>query len=577
MSALLVSQLNNKHKGSRSFCLNCFNGFNTIDALIKHTEYCNRNDCIKINMPPKGSYLYFKNFVHSEKAPFAIYADFESLIKPLQSCEPNPNQSYTNKYQLHKPISFCYYIKSFNESVYESKIESYIQEKEEDPDAMLTFIERLEKDVKKIANLENKNMIFTEEDKQKFINASDCWICGEHLGNDRVTDHCHYTGLYRGAAHNSCNLKYRKPNNISVFFHNLAGYDSHLFIKKLGFTEGDIDCIPNNEEKYISFSKTIKAGKYTNKKGEEKDKFFKIVFKDSLKFMSSSLDVLVSNTPKDNFKNIDNYYPPEQARLLKQKGFYPYEYMDSVEKFKEDKPPPQKAFFSKLTGKGISNKNYSHVLNVWNSFNMETMKDYHKLYNDSDALLLADVFENFRDICLKIYGLDPVYYYTAPGLAWDACLKMTDVNLELLNDVDMLLMIEKGIRGGISIISNRYGEANNKYMKCFNKNKLSKFLMYLDANNLYGCAMSEKLPTHGFKWLTSGEMEKLFNNQIVQVWERIPCILEVDLEYPKELHDLHNDYPLCPERVKCDKGVEKLIPNLRDKTKYVIHYKNLMQ
>ena len=251
--------------------------------------------------------------------------------------------------------------------------------------------------------------------------------------------------------------------------------------------------------------------------------------------------------------------------------------MDSVEKFKEDKPPPQKAFFSKLTGKGISNKNYSHVLNVWNSFNMETMKDYHKLYNDSDALLLADVFENFRDICLKIYGLDPVYYYTAPGLAWDACLKMTGINLELLNDVDMLLMFEKGIRGGISIISNRYGEANNKYMKCFNKNKLLKFLMYLDANNLYGCAMSEKLPTHGFKWLTSGEMEKLFDNQIVQVWEKIPCILEVDLEYPKELHDLHNDYPLCPERVKCDKGVEKLIPNLRDKTKYVIHYKNLMQ
>ena len=114
---------------------------------------------------------------------------------------------------------------------------------------------------------------------------------------------------------------------------------------------------------------------------------------------------------------------------------------------------------------------------------METMKDYHELYNDSDVLLLADVFENFRDICLKIYGLDPVHYYTAPGLAWDACLKMTGINLELLSDPDMLLMVEKGIRGGISIISNRYGEANNKYMKCFNKNKLATFLMYLDANN----------------------------------------------------------------------------------------------
>ena len=162
-------------------------------------------------------------------------------------------------------------------------------------------------------------------------------------------------------------------------------------------------------------------------------------------------------------------------------------------------------------------------------------------------------------------------------MAWDACLKMTGINLELLSNPDMLLMFEKGIRGGISIISNRYGEANNKYMKCFNKNKLATFLLYLDANNLYGCAMSEMLPTGGFKWLTDKEINNLYNNQIVQVWEKTPCILEVDLEYPKELHDLHNDYPLCPERVKCDKGVEKLIPNLRDKSKYVIHYKNLMQ
>ena len=137
-------------------------------------------------------------------------------------------------------------------------------------------------------------------------------------------------------------------------------------------------------------------------------------------------------------------------------------------------------------------------------------------------------------------------------------------------------MFEKGIRGGISIISNRYGEANNKYMrKGFNKNKPSKYLMYVDANNLYGCGMSEKLPTHGFKWLTGGEMEKIYENRYNL--NKMPCILEVDLEYPKNLHDLHNDYPLCPERVECKNGVKKLIPNLRNKTKYVIHYKNLIQ
>ena len=421
-------------------------------------------------------------------------------------------------------------------------------------------------------------MIFTDKDEEQFNQASNCWICKKLLNlQDRVRDHCHFTGRYRGAAHNKCNLKYKKPNNISVFFHNLAGYDSHLFIKKLGITEGNIDCIPNNEEKYITFSKTIKTGEYINKKGETKNKFFKIVFKDSMKFLLSSVEALVNNLPKDGFKNLDKYFTPEQARLIKQKGFFPYEYLDSIEKLKDPKLPPLKAFYSKLTGRGITEKNYNHALNVWKTFNMKTLKDYLKLYNETDVLLLADVFENFWDLCLKIYGLDPTHYYTSPGLAWDACLKLTGVELELLSDIDMLLMVEKGIRGGISIISNRYGEANNKYMKDFNKNKLFKFLMYLDANNLYGWAMSQKLPTNGFKWLTDKEIENLFNNQIVQVWEKTPCILEVDIEYPKELHDLHNDYPFCPERVECDNGVKKLIPNLRDKNNYVIHYKNLMQ
>ena len=577
ISALLSSQIN-KHKGTCNICLNCFNGFNTQHSLNKHKEYCYNNECVKINMPPPGSFLEFKNFVHSEKAPFAIYADFESLIKPLDVCDPDPEKSYTMKCSKHKPISFCYYIKSFNESVYKSKLRVYIKKEESDYDAMDTFINWLESDVREIANLENKDMIFTPENEKEFINASNCWLCGEYMGNDRVRDHCHFTGKFRGAACNSCNLKHKRQNNISVFFHNLEGYDSHLFIKKLGTPEEkeNIDCIPSNEEKYISFSKTIITGQYENRQGETKDKTFKIIFKDSMKFMPSSLGALVNNLPRDAFNNLLKYFTPEQAEILKQKGFYPYEYMDNIEKFKENKPPPRKAFYSKLSGRGITITDYKHVWNVWNTFNMKSLKDYHEFYNITDVLLLADVFENFRDLCLKNYGLDPVYYYTTPGLAWDACLKMTNIQLELLSDVNMLLMFEKGIRGGISIISNRYGKANNKYMKKFNKKKLNKFLMYLDANNLYGWAMSQKLPTHGFKWLSSGEMEKLFNNQIVQVWEKIPCILEVDLEYPKKLHNLHNDYPLCPERVECG-NVEKLIPNLRDKKKYVIHYKNLIQ
>ena len=487
-SALIASQIN-KHKGSREICLNCFNSFNSLKTLEKHKEYCYENESVKTTMPPPGTYLRFKNFLHSEKAPFAVYADFESLIKPMDNCDPDPNKSYTKKYQKHKPISFSYYINSSIDGVFKPVLRKYTKTKPEDVGAMDVFIKWLEEDVKAIANIEEKEMIFTEEDRKQFNKASDCWICGEYLGNDRVRDHCHFTGRYRGPAHNRCNLKYRKPKNISVFFHNLSGYDSHLFIKKLGTPNKNenIDCIPNNEEKYISFSKTIVTGQYTNKKGEVKDKTFKIVFKDSLKFMSSSLGALVNNLPKDAFKNLLKYFTPKQTEILKQKGFYPYEYMDSEEKFNDTKIPPREAFYSKLSGRGITEKDYKHAWNVWNSFKMKTFKEYHELYNITVVLLLADVFENFRDLCLKIYGLDPVYYFTAPGLAWDACLKITGIELELLSETNMLLMFEKGIRGGISIISNRYGRANNKYMqKGFNKNKPSKYLMYLDENNLYG-------------------------------------------------------------------------------------------
>ena len=577
ISALIASQINN-HKYTRHICLNCFNSFKTPKALETHKKYCYENESVKLNMPQQGTFLRFNKFHHSEKAPFAIDADFESLIKHMDNCDPDPNKSYTKKYQKHEPISFSYYINSSIDGVFKPVLRKYTKTKPEDADAMDVFIKWLEKDVKAIANIKPKQIIFTEEDRKQFNKASGCWICGEYLGNDRVRDHCHFTGRYRGPAHNSCNLKYRKPKSISVFFHNLSGYDSHLFIKKLGTPDKkeNIDCIPNNEEKYISFSKTIVTGQYTNKKGEIKDKTFKIVFKDSLKFMSSSLGALVNNLPKDAFKNLLKYFTPKQAEILKQKGFYPYEYMNTEEKFNDTKLPPREAFYSKLSGRGIKEKDYKHAWNVWNTFKMKTFKEYHELYNITDVLLLADVFENFRDICLKIYGLDPVYYFTAPGLAWDACLKITGIDLELLSDPDMLLMFEKGIRGGISIISNRYGEANNKYMgQGFNKNKPSKYLMYLDANNLYGCAMSEKLPTHGFKWLTGGEMEKIYENR--HNLDKMPCILEVDLEYPENLHDLHNYYPLCPERVKCKNGVKKLIPNLRNKKKYVLHYKNLIQ
>ena len=257
--------------------------------------------------------------------------------------------------------------------------------------------------------------------------------------------------------------------------------------------------------------------------------------------MSESLEKLVNNLSKDAFNNVKRYYAEDKLKLLTRKGIYPYEYMDTLEKLKETQLPPKEAFY-------ISDE----ITSTRKKFERKNLEDYHNLYNRVDVLLLADVFENVRDICIKYYNLDPAHYYTAPGLAWDTALKLTEVKLELLFDPDMLLMVEKGIRGGISMISNCYGKANNKYMgDRFDEREPSKYIMYLDASKLYGWAMSKPLPTHGFKWMELSELKN---------WENRSCILEVDLEYPRSLHDLHSDYPLDPEQIEVNKVKRNLLP-----------------
>ncbi|XP_067126115.1 uncharacterized protein [Centruroides vittatus] len=404
-------------------------------------------------------------------------------------------------------------------------------------------IEKIYKDIKPI------NM--TAKDEKHFQNTNICHICdGEIYGDkDKVRDHDHLTSKYRGPAHNLCNLKYQNPNFIPVFIHNLTGYDAHLFVKELGYDEESIDLIPNNEERYLSFSKKI--GK------------MKLTFIDSFRFMASSIDKLSSNLKKEQFRETSKFFPNHLLDLVIRKGVFPYDYMDSWEKCEMDKLPPKQEFYSILNECGITNKDYEHAQNVWKAFKIRNMGEYSDLYVKTDVLILSDIFENFRDVCIKTYKLDPAWYYTAPGLSWDAMLKTTKVKLGLIFDYDMILMIEKGIRGGISQCCNRYRKANNKYMKDYDKNKESNYLMYLDANNLYGWAMSQYLPYGGFRWSDT-------NIDVTQIQDdsKSGYILEVDLEYPKELHDYHSDLPLAPEnRIPDGSKQSKLLTTLYDKKK----------
>ena len=275
--------------------------------------------------------------------------------------------------------------------------------------------------------------------------------------------------------------------------------------------------------------------------------------------------------------------------------------MDSLKRFNEKKLSDKKCFYrlvkygttdengKKLDGH-ISDKGCLTCNRIWNEFSMKNMGDYHDHYLKKDVLFLA-VFEKFIDTCLKFYELDLFHYFSFPGYNWDAMLKMTDVKLEKIFHIEMYLFIEKGLRGGISYIAKRYAKANNKYMNDYDPEKPSTFITYLDKNNLYGWSMSEYLPYEKFEWLENIDG---FNVMTINEKSDIGYILEVDLEYPDELHELHNDYPLAPEKLAvtndmlskyckeiADKydikvgDVKKLIPNLGNKTKYVLHYRNL--
>ena len=556
LSKLLGSK-NSKNHNKKYFCINCLNGFTSEITRDDHFKYCINRDAVTVSMP-KNKFIKYNSGQHQYKAPFAIYADFECILKPINE---------GNKINKHIPCGFCLY-------------ETFAYGESKDPlmlyrgqDCVKVFVDSIEQKVKAMFNKPRKSMEkLTKEQWTVFNNSKTCHICMKEFGDDKdkVRDHCHYTGLFRGAAHYKCNLLYKIPNFVPVFFHNLSGYDASLFIRQLGekFNKEDIECIAQSKEKYISFGVKINVSIPT--KDKEVTKKVTIRFLDSFRFMANSLDALSKNLSDNDCKNLRRYYDGDKFDLMRRKGVYPYEYMDSWGRFNETYLPDKDQFYNKLNISSISDADYDRAKCVWSKLGLRNMGQYHDEYLKTDVLLLADVFETFRDTCLDHYKLDPAYFYTAPGLAWQAALKKTGITLELLTDLDMLLMFENGIRGGITQVSKRYAKSNNKYMgELYNRNEKDCYVQYLDANNLYGWAMSQPLPVGNFQWIDPKGFDVLKNRDG-------GFILEVDLKYPQDLHDDHNDLPFLAEKKKPNK-VMKLMPNLSDKKNYVVHIRTLVQ
>ncbi len=559
----LVSSQASKNDHKKFICDRCLNYFSSEVKLQEHNVLCERKNNCKISFPNFES-VRFKNHVYKQEAPFIIYADFESLLENVsENVEP---EIKTIRYQHHKAFSAGYYVKcSYDDSL--SFFKSYRGQ-----DCMSWFTGEMA-NVAQMVESKIKNIVPISTHPNR-AQAKACHICEKPFtakdfkDGKIVNDHDHFTGKSRGFACKICNLQFRKLFIVPLVFHNLSGYDSHFIIREISKI-GKVSLLPINKEKYISFT--------LNDSG---DTHIKIRFIDSLRFLGASLDELASTLNindlkilKKEFRNLDN----EKFQLLTRKGVFCYDYINTIDKLNDTELPSKAQFYNQLNDEHISDEKYQHAQTIWREFEISNLGQYSDLYLKTDVLLLADVFENFRKSSHSTYGLDPAWYYTLPGYTWDCMLKYTKCELELLKDVDQILFVESGLRGGISMCSNRYSEANNKYMSTYNPMELSKFLMYLDANNLYGWAMSQYLPYGNFKWLDAQEIS---NFDVTQVSDEADTgfIVEADIEYPRELHDLHKDFPFCAEhKIPPNSKNPKLLNTLSDKDKYVLHYRNLKQ
>lgn len=527
--------------------------------------------------------------------------------------------------------------------------------------------------VMEVYAVEGEKRLSTEEDDQEYAAATHCHICnlpfegGWHRNwksaQDavKVWDHDHLiqTGRsnYRGAAHSWCNLQFnskfkrekknKKPSEVDeevvvsevevketleelniqaalvqnawsfaipVVFHNLRGYDGHIIMKavdSMNVGKGTVRCIPQDGEKFLSFS------------------FNNLKFIDSLQFLNSSLAKLVDIVRKEGnsqFKETRNDFgnickrfgvEPTESRfeLLLRKGEFPYEYVDSLDRLAETDLPPATAFHSDLTDSDITVEDYAHAKNVWNSFGIKDLGQYMDLYLLTDVLLLTDVFQRFRKICLEGTHLEPLHYVSLPGFSIDACYlhsepihepatitgvpaRIYPFSVEVFNKdaqhKDMYLFCEKAVRGGISMIPGRYSKANHKGLEEYDPTQASKFIYYFDANNLYGWAMSQPMPVGNYSWIHEPHTVTAEWIDTLQDDDPVGWIFEVDLIVPEEKHDYFKDYPPAPEGrpVREDEvspytkslrdrtghkhdETPKLLCTLENKVRYTVHYRNL--
>ena len=566
-----------KSRTKRLFCDNCYTQyFYSKTKLEFHRELCLKNEVQKCTMPKAGEKCKFKNFKNMLFIPVVIYADFECY-----------------QHTTHTPSGHGLYVKSVDDDIFKSR---YISDTF-DGDVAKNFVDTVIEVRQEFDEVPVKGMELSDDETEYHIHSDRCWICElefrpatvvknkdgtEKKNTDfiKVRDHCHFTGRYRGPAHQKCNLRLRRQRLVPVLFHNLRGYDSHFLVKAFRGLEESIGGIPEGGQKF----KMLSLKKASKMKDDGPRKYFSALkFLDSLQFKKKGLEKLAKEITE--FPTLNSEFPKDQADNFHAKGSFPYEWFDSFKKLEQTKFPSHESFRSKvrgheqveingkkvIVGKNISEQDYKDAKSVFKKY-CPTMKDYHDLYMKRDILLLADIFENFRRDAYKYFKLDPLNYITLASFAWDCVLKFTKVELDLLYDMNMYLFYEDGKRGGYSNCHKFYSKANHKYLgTLYDPEKPKIFIVYWDINSMYATVMRNALPHSDFTWFTEFECDEIM--ELIESdrhHEIRPCTLMVDLSHDVKNIDREKVFAMCPEMFE-----DKLCHTLRDKKKYIVHHRAL--
>ena len=494
---------NNRYDRSR-VCYNCFCIFTDSKGLKRHREWCFKQEPGQVIIASETEKDEFELKRKHVKSPVQIFFDFEAIqAKPERACACPSNSSdlstdctHNTKVEFEQlPFAYCI-IGVRNKEDAESEdgdgrqvldVIDYIGN-----DAAERFLNDIldleEKYIRYIR--EAKPMIISDEEQKMFEEATHCHICEKEIlaCQKKCRDHCHKSGQYLGAAHNVCNLQRQDADvTIPAFCHNFIGYDSHFIMSNIHKVIGRVhtlSAIPLNSEKF----KQVRLNR--------------IIMKDSMSFMDGSLEKLTDTLVKSRheFNILKEVFSSEKRqKLVLRKGVYPYEYCTSVELLEKTKQlPALECFYSTLSNSSVSKEDYNHAKIVWKEFDCANMLDYTRLYVVSDAVLLAEVIQRFREMILNDFGLDPCHFISLPSLSKDIMLKTGNVRLDLISDLDMIYFFKNNIRGGLSYVATRYADVDKLEEKTGEKHSL----LYVDANSLYGGAMSHKLPLGDYRWLT---------------------------------------------------------------------------